>query len=172
MEREPLIGTDLSTVFRAALRAALLDDLGRAEEVAIEAYISEMLTKFLHTDSIFAIRDQSGRRIVAITEMLAEGDVTQNADSFERERQVHKHIGDFLLFWSGVFPEFLRQLKLSFGGDLICDYPRQAKASYHLVSTFDYPPYHDDAPTYRRLSQNFDEYALALRRVRERLMIA
>jgi hypothetical protein len=65
-------------------------------------------------------------------------------------------VGDFLLFWSGVFPEFLRQLKAPTGQDALLDPIRQGQMSYYVVSTFDYGRYADEAPTFRRLSEEFD----------------
>jgi hypothetical protein len=101
--------------------------------------------------------------------MLAEGDVRLNADSFEREREVHKHIGDYILFWSGLNPHYLQRLKLDDGRELVCDYTRQGKQSYFVVSTFDYRPFDSEAPTFRKLSDGFEGLSAALRRVsRER----
>ena len=105
-------------------------------------------------------------------EMVAEGDIRLNADSFEREREVHKHIGDFILFWSGIYPEFLRHLKLHFGCDLICDYTRQGRESYYVVSTFDHAPYDREANTFRKLSSRFEEYTFCLRQVRETIPLS
>lgn len=145
---------------------------GLLREPDVEAYMTDLLLTFLHTDRIFPIRDKNGRRLVSVAEMVAEGDVRINADSFEREREVHKHIGDFILFWSGVYPEFLRQLRLRFGQDLICDYVRQGRESYHLVSTFDHAPYDREANTFRKLSVRFEEYSYVLRLVRDTLPLS
>ena len=48
------------------------------------------------------IGSSRGRRVWQVAERLVEGDVLLNATSFEREREVHKHIGDFTLFWTGL----------------------------------------------------------------------
>lgn len=135
----------------------------------VEGYLTGLLIDFMHTDRVFALQSRDGRPIRSVFEMMAEGDVRLNADSFERERQVHKHIGDYILFWSGIYPEFLRRLKLDSGHDLICDYTRQGKASYYVVSTFDYEPYTQEATTFRKLSEGFEEFSVALTRVRREL---
>ncbi|MBS1712871.1 MAG: hypothetical protein JST30_00895 [Armatimonadetes bacterium] len=131
----------------------------------VEDYLASLLVAFARTDSLFRIRDASGRSLSSVFEMLAEGDVRLNADSFERERDVHKHIGDYILFWSGLNPMFLRRLKLDDGRELLCDYTLQGKESYRLVSSFDYRPYDSEAPTYRKLSESFEVLSLALARV-------
>jgi len=42
---------------------------------------------------------------------LVESEVLLQAQSIDRERDVHRHIGDFTLFMAGLFPEYLRRLK-------------------------------------------------------------
>lgn len=160
---------ELSVLFQDVVRASVRDDLGQEPPPEVERYLASLLVRFLHTDQIFAVRNAEGQRLVSVAEMIPEADVRLNAESFERERQVHQHIGDFLLFWSGLFPEFLRQLKLRHGADLICDYTLQGKESYYVVSTFDLPPHDREAPTFRHLSEQFEAYAHALRGVRGRL---
>lgn len=127
----------------------------------IETYLTDLLVRFVHTDGVFAIR-REGQPLNSVIEMVAEGDVRLNADSFERERQVHRHIGDYILFWSGVYPEFLRRLRVSGSPDLACDYTQQGSHSYYVVSTFDYPPFGEEAPTFRRLSEEFEGCTAAL----------
>ena len=131
----------------------------------VQNYLSHLLVKFVHTDEIFAIRDKDGRQVLSVAEMAVHGDIRQEADSFQREREVHRHIGDFILFWSGVYPEFLRQLKLRFGSDLLCDYQRQGAESYYVVSTHDYKPFDAEAPLFTELSSKFEDYSEALGRV-------
>jgi hypothetical protein len=128
----------------------------------VKRYLARLLIDFLRTDRIFALKDSEGRPVTSVAEMLAEGDVRLRAGSFEREREVHKHIGDFILFWQGVYPEFLRRLRLAEGPDLICDFPQQARASYRLVSQFDVPPHEEEARTCAKLSEGFDDFAFCL----------
>ncbi len=155
--------------FQELVRDSVQATMGTIADEPTVGYISQILADFVHTDRIFRLRDPLGRRIDSVTEMVAEGDIRTHANSFEREREVHKHVGDFILFWSGVYPEFLRQLRLGKSLDLICDYTRQAKESYYLVSTFDYPPYDAQAPVFLKLSQEFEGYSASLRVLRDHL---
>lgn len=140
--------------FREAIHETMHERLGLRHMEDVENYVAALLAKFLHDEAIFAIRDANGRRVRSIPEMLAEGDIRLNADSFEREREVHRHVGDFLLFWSGLFPEFLDSVGASAGDGLI-DAVRQGSESYYIVSSFDYAPYESEAPTFRKLSNEF-----------------
>lgn len=134
----------------------------------VQAYLAELLVAFVRTDRIFAIKDKAGRPLRSVFEMMAEADVRLNADSFERERQVHKHIGDFILFWSGVYPDHLRTIKIHSLQELALDYSRQARKSYEIVGSFDHKPFDVQAPTFKKLSQNFDAYQFVLNRVAEK----
>jgi hypothetical protein len=137
-------------------------------ESHVDAYLVDLLVRFLHSDAIFAVR-REGRPIQSVIEMTAEADVRLNAASFEREREVHRHIGDYILFFSGLYPDFLRRLRVSEGADLVCDYSSQGRQSYYIVSTFDYPPFGEEAPTFRLLSDGFEDYSIALADVAENL---
>lgn len=142
--------------FADSLHNTLDRRIGASDAEPLVDYLSEMLVRFMHFDEVYAVRDAYGLPVTTVAEMVAEGDVRLNADSFERERAVHRHIGDFLLFWSGVFPEFLHQIKAPTGKDALLDPIRQGQMSYYVVSTFDYGRYADEAPTFRRLSDEFD----------------
>lgn len=143
-----------------------LSDVGLGGDSPTESYVVELLVEFLHRDRIYAIRDEAGRQVQSVTEMLAEGDMLLNADSFAREREVHKHIGDFLLFWSGLFPEFLKTMVAPSGKDALLNCVKQGQRSYYVASTFNHQPYDAEAPTLRRLSEQFVAYQHSLSLVR------
>jgi len=151
--------------FAEALHQSLAGTGVQALEV--EAYLAQMMVRFLHQDTLYGIRDAQGRRVNSVTEMLAEGDIRLNANSFNREREVHRHIGDFLLFWSGIYPEFLKTLKSPTGKDALIDPVGQGRYSYHLVSTFDHGDYAREAPIFRQLSDDFEAYCYGLTQVRK-----
>ncbi len=152
-------------LFANLVDQALVEETPRLASAPVHAYLSRLLADFAFTDNLFALKDERGRPIQSVLEMAAEGDVRTKADSFEREREVNKHIGDYILFWSGLNPDFLRRLKLDGGKDLVCDYTGQGKLSYYIVSTFDYPPHAQEAPTFRSLSEGFEGFAVVLARV-------
>ncbi len=134
-------------------------------------YLVGLLLDFMRTDRLYSVRDIDGRPVTSVIEMLAEGDVMLRADSFEREREVHRHIGDYILFWSGVHPAFLRQIKIREPLDLVCDYSSQGKRSYRLVSLFDHGEYAAEAATFRTLSEGFDDFSFVLGQVAKQVRI-
>ncbi len=151
--------------FREAVHASLHDKLGLKDE-QVEAYLGDLLADFVHFDDIYKLRDEAGRPIKTVTDMVAEGDIRLKASSFDREREVHKHVGDFLLFWSGMFPEQLQTLPAP---DRVIDCEKQGAYSYYVVSTFDHGRYADEAPVFRRLSEEFEACRLGLSLVRRQL---
>src|SRR5437899_3580257 len=63
----------------------------------VATYLSALLTDFTHTDNLYRIRDAQGQRLDDVGEMLIESNPLLEASSFDRERQVRKHIGDYTL---------------------------------------------------------------------------
>src|SRR5437899_6632116 len=51
----------------------------------------------------------AGRRLEDVGEMLIESNPLLGAASFGREREVRKHVGDYTLFLTGLFPEHLKR---------------------------------------------------------------
>lgn len=147
-------------LFAEALHATLDRHVGPADE-QVETYIVDRLVEFMHRDRIYAIRDAAGRRVESIGEMLAEGDVRLRAESFAREREVHKHVGDYLLVCGGMFPEMVE-------GEVI-DIDSQGRESYFIASTFTHSPYEAEAPLLQRLSSEFAAYRFSLKLVRDSL---
>jgi hypothetical protein len=146
-----------------------LERQSRLSDPELARYLSNVLVEFTHRDQLFRIRNAEGRRLEEVGEMLVEGDVSLNATSFEREREVHKHIGDYTLFWTGVYPEMLRYLRASSRGDHLLDYVEQGRKSYRIASSFEYGRYAEEAPVLRQLSEQFESCMLGLHMVRKEL---
>lgn len=141
----------------------------KLDEPGVPDYVANILVDFIHRDRIFALRDARGRHLEEVATMLMEGDVSLNAASFEREREVHKHIGDFTLFWSGVYPEMLRYFRAATRRDHLLDYVEQGRKSYGIAATFDYGDYQAEAQVLKRLSERFELCMFGLNMVRREL---
>src|ERR1700722_9785075 len=113
-------------------------------------YLSELLSRFVHIDAIYRLAGTSGRRLEEVAEMMIEAEELPAAGRTRRE--VHRHIGDFTLFWTGVYPEALNRLR-AMTKDQFIDYTVRGKRSYCIASTFEEDPYAEEAPVLRRLSE-------------------
>ena len=138
MSHEITADHPLRQMFSALVQQTFMQRLG-VHEPGVPEYVSGLLVQFIHRDAIFRLRDARGNSLEEVAEMLLEGDVRLNATSFEREREVHKHIGDITLFWTGVYPEMLRYVRAPSRRDHLIDYVEQGRASYRIAATFTQP---------------------------------
>jgi hypothetical protein len=137
----------------------------------VTAYVARLLCEFSESDKLYKVRDEVGRPIEELTEMMQAADpVHGTAASFDAERATRKHIGDYALFVAGMYPEAmnssrrLRRHQPSLG-ELI----QAGKESYYIVSQFNLFEYEQEAPLFARLSDRFERYILGLTLVREEL---
>ena len=136
----------------------------------ISSYVANILTEFCETDQLYKIRDASGRPPHDVGEMLVESNPMLDARSFERERQVRKHIGDYTLFLTGMFPEYVATLpRRGLRLDSLVDYVKAGKESYRIVAAFDQFEYRQVAPLFRRLAEEFEWCVYGLNRVKSDL---
>jgi hypothetical protein len=119
-------------------------------------YLTDLLTTFVHMDDFYPFRDAAGQRLEDLAAMLTEAQFQEPLSRLDRERIIHRHIGDFALFWTGLFPEGVRKLQRVGTGDRLGDYLQQGKRSYAIASELtdadDQPP----AGVLRRLSERFE----------------
>jgi hypothetical protein len=127
-------------------------------------YLSELLTRFVHLDAVYRLRNAEGRRLEEVAEMVIEAEGMPPAGRTRRE--VYRHIGDFTLFWTGVYPEAVNRLRSALSKDHFIDYCAQGKRSYYIASTFEEDAYREEAPVLRRLSEEFELCAYGLTQVR------
>ncbi len=141
----------------------------RDEEIWL--YLADLLTEFCDTRSLYALRNAQGRTLDDVGEMLLESDpIFGEAPSFDRERQVRKHIGDFTLFFSGMFPESINHFRLRRQRlEGLIDWMHAGKESYFIVSKFDQMEYRKVAPMFGRLSEQFETCVFGLNLVRREL---
>jgi hypothetical protein len=153
----------LRRLFSGLTEHAFLQALGVADPPLTD-YLSDLLARFVHLDGVFRLRNATGRRLEEVAEMMLEAQAMPPGGRTHRE--VHRHIGDFTLFWTGVYPEALRKLRNPQTKDSFIDYCEQGKRSYYIASTFEQEPYIEEAPVLRRLSQQFELFAYGLSQVR------
>ncbi len=128
-------------------------------DLNVTSYVSNLLVDFTHTDRLYKIRNQQDQPVETVVDLLFESEVLLEAQSMDRERDVHQHIGDFTLFMAGLFPEYLRRLKsagLIYHKDFLVDYMKTGKRSYGIVARMADSPSGEEPPLFRKLSDNFE----------------
>lgn len=132
----------------------------------VTSYIADLLTDFCTSDSLYPIRDGEGRPVKEVAEMLLASDpVHGSAPSFDAEREIRKHIGDYALFCTGMYPESVHKWRENENANLY-DMIRAGKESYYIVSTFDLFEYAAEASLFGRLSESFESCMFGLNQVR------
>lgn len=104
-------------------------DLGIVDPPLVD-YVSGLLTRFIRTESVYRLRTPSGGRLNGVADMLTEA----NARIGEARREAHRFIGDFTLFWTGVYPEALAALQSETRKDHLLDYRAEGKRAYLVAS--------------------------------------
>ncbi len=152
----------LRRFFSGLTEHTFMDALGVGDPPLID-YLSQLLARFIHMDALERLR--GGQALEQVAHMLREAQTLPAGGNTSRE--VHRHIGDFTLFWTGVYPEMLRRLQSVVHLDHFISYCEQGKRSYYIASTFGSEPYCEEAPVLRRLSEQFELCAYGLGRVRQ-----
>jgi len=160
----------LRTFFTHVTEHTFYEQLGWPNESVIR-YVASLLTDFADVDCLYEVSDHRGRRRTLLSEMLLDAEDPTNGI---RERDRHRHIGDFTLFMMGLFPEHLSRLNVQrviFSGDALLDYVKVGKRSYRIVAEC---PWEDSEPghspeLFRALSEEFELCVAGLGGVRENL---
>jgi hypothetical protein len=146
------------------------NSLGMRDE-EVNQYVACVLVDFCDTEELYKIRSAEGRPLCDVGEMLLESNpIYGSAPSFDRERQVRKHIGDYTLFFTGMFPEAINHFRLRRQRvENFVDFIKAGKESYYIVSKFDIWEYAKAAPLFAKLSDKFEECVYGLNRVKNDL---
>lgn len=154
----------LRRLFAGLTEQTFIETLGMGDPALVD-YLSLLLSRFIHVDSLQRLKDAQGKRLEEVAEMLLHLEAIPSEGRTYRE--VHRHIGDFTLFWTGVYPEALKRLRSALKKDHFIDYCEQGKRSYYIASTYEDDPYREEAPVLRRLSEHFELCAYGLSQVRQ-----
>lgn len=153
----------LRRLFAGITEQTFMARLGLGDPRLID-YLSTLLTRFIHMDELHKLRNSGGQRLAEVAEMVSEAETLPFEGRTRRE--YYRHIGDFTLFWTGVYPEVVNRLRSVERKDSFLDYCEQGKRSYLIASRFDDDPYREEAPVLRRLSEEFELCAYGLNQVR------
>jgi hypothetical protein len=123
----------------------------------VTEYVSNLLVEFTHTDHLTRIKNHDGERVETVVELLYESEMHHQQTDAEKEREIHRHIGDLTLFLAGLFPEYCRRIKCSgpiHHKDFLVDYVKAGKRSYHIVATIQ--DSQSSSSLFQTLSSNFE----------------
>ncbi len=131
-------------------------------DTQIVDYVSSLLVRFSRFDAMNRVRQLNGQPAAEVVVMVAEAEMRVG----EARREVHRHIGDYTLFWTGVYPEALRELKAPDKKDQFVSYCAQGKRAYRIASSIRCSESNESNDLLQRLSDQFEMCAYGLREIR------
>ena len=116
-------------------------------------YVTNLLTDFIHIENMHRVKDESGRRLEYICDILNQA---SPAMSSETRREYYRHLGDMTLFNLGLFPE-----SLTYGRRTVSPvyYAAQGRRSYTIVAEMEKP---EATVVFRKLSEQFEQCVVGL----------
>src|SRR6516165_4123204 len=84
----------LRRLFAGITEQTFMTELGVADAPLVD-YLSLLLSRFVHIDTIFLLRNTRGQRLEEVADMLIEAEAMPRGGRTQRE--VFRHIGDFTL---------------------------------------------------------------------------
>lgn len=123
----------------------------------------------MHVDELRRVRDAMGRPLEDVGEMLLEADRRERTGYFLPAREVRRHIGDFILFFLGMFPEWVKAHPSTRLPGMYVEWSKEGKRSYRIVSEFRFGPFEREASFYAALAEHFEVCAFGLNLVRDDL---
>lgn len=143
--------------FHRNLRQAFTDlNLKKGRELD---YIAAILTHFARTANLYRIKQLDNKKVETVVEMLLEIEnrqLSNNPLTEDKEILVRKHVGDFTLFMSGIFREYVQNI------GVLDFYLMEGSRSYRHVSEYTRKNYEETARVFHILSRKFESYSSAL----------
>lgn len=153
--------TLLHRYFTGLAEHAFQTQLGVVDPPLID-YIADLLVRFVHRDSLYRVRNVEGKRLVEVADMLAEAEQRVG----DAKREGYRHIGDYTLFWTGLYPEAVQRLRKAGCKDQFIDYMQFGKRSYHLAASIPTEEDETENDVLERLSARFELCAYGLGELR------
>jgi hypothetical protein len=147
----------LINFFRQNLRRTFID-LNLINFQVLE-YIASVLTRFSRTENLYHIKQIPHLKLESIVETLLQTELSHQGKEALCEKDeilLCQHIGDFTLFMSGIFREYVQRL------GFLQFYLLEGGRAYNRVYDYVYQEYGPNAVVFRDLSQQFENYSGAL----------
>lgn len=133
-------------------------DLNLRDELVLK-YIAALLTHFARMGNLYRIKKINHQKIETVVEMLMALEETRRSkQSFAQNQEVliQKHIGDFTLFMSGIFREYVEKV------GILDYYLFQGHQSYQRLYNYIKSESNEEAEVFNKLSHQFENYSGAL----------
>ena len=158
----------LKQLFSGLVEHAFQTEVGICDP-AVADYVADLLVAFVRMDEMAVARTGTGRSVGEIAEIIGTWELGEGLPLAVRDRYLHRRIGDYTLFWTGVYPEGVRRSAGASWRDQIVDYVSFGKRSYAIASELTPADAEPPPRLLRRLSEEFESCVHGLGIVRRGL---
>jgi hypothetical protein len=156
-------GHPLARLFQGTVEQVFQSEVGLCDP-RLTDYLGGMLLEFVHMDRIYALRTVDGGVIREVSRFEADAYLGEGVSGTVRTRVINRFIGDFTLFWAGVYPEALQPRNA--GADRLREFLLQGKRSYGIASELSESDTYPPGDLLRALSIEFEACVHGLNLVR------
>ena len=121
------------------------------------SYVASLLTDFIHCENLYRFRDDSGKRLEYVCDILEKASREMSPDL---RRECYRYLGDWTLFNLGLFPEHLTRGRRTVSASY---YAQQGKLSYSIVAEMENPA---ATVVFRKLAEDFPRCVSGLHWIR------
>lgn len=152
---------DLDRFFRGLTEHAFHGRLGVVDPPLVD-YVAGLLVRFMRNEQVRAL---PGNEPLACDEVVRVLAIVQR-DPPEVARAEYRHIGDYTLFWNGLYPEALSRFQHPSRADHLIDYREAGKQAYRMAAALEPPGDRASRTLLETLSEEYDTCVAGLGEVR------
>jgi len=142
--------SDIDRFFRGLTEYAFHSRLGVVDPPLVD-YVALLLVRFLRHDAVVSPPATEARGTDVARMLVAAREHDPSEALFE-----YRQIGDYTLFWSGLYPEAVERRRPSSRTDQLLDFRQAGKRAYWLASTLEPEDAAEERLLFERLSHEYD----------------
>lgn len=150
--------------FYVVLRRLLLE-LG-VDDRALTDYCAAMVLAFGRGDRAYHLAEHDENRYAYLVDLIAEAGRAEG----ERQFRVRLHLGNFSLWLTGIFPDYIAARRTRKGGPSLPYYEAHGRRGFLLASDHALARQYGLIGVLRAAGERFGELRVALNRLSDRLM--
>jgi len=161
---EPDVNAPPELIFYALARQALLE--GGIDNPQVADFVASLLVGFGKARRAYRISDSDAEEFHYLVDMVAELASAEERRAF----LLRTHMGDFSLWLSGLFPDYLEARMRRRGGPPLDYYERMGSTGYRMAAESPQAAPLGLEHLYRDMSQDFTGVRWALNRIADRYL--
>ncbi len=143
----------------------LLLELGMDDRDTTD-YCAALVLAFGRKDRAYRVGEHDENRYAYLVDLVAEA---RRAEG-ERQFQVRLHLGNFSLWLSGIFPDYIAARRVSKGGPDLPYYEHMGRAGFRFASDHRLAGAYGLTPVLRLAADRFGTLRVALNRLSDRML--